>query len=261
MQPLFNMPESISEIVTGYLWSQVAIGQSSAKVFCLQQPSHLTYYLKIAHKLPRRDLMEECRVLNWLSDKLPVPEVICFDEDDDRDYLLVSEIPGVDVASLTGDTHKVDLVKLLARGLRTIHEIPIESCPFNRTLDVDMKIAEFNVKYSLLEDGDFDDFRQGIPAKALYDELVNRRPESEDLVFTHGDYCLPNIIILGIDISGFVDLHRAGIADRYKDIASAIRSINSNLGSGLESYFFNEYGIPNPENEKIEYYILLDEFF
>ncbi len=261
MQPHTNIPESISGMLTGYHWSEVSIGQSSAKVFRLQRPGGLTYYLKIAHKLPQRDLLDESEALKWLSDKLPVPEVICFDGDDDRDYLLISGLPGTDAAELTGDIPKVNLVKLLARGLRVIHQIPIENCPFDRTLDVDLKIAEFNVKNGLVDDGDFDDSRQGISAEVLYDELVRKRPESEDLVFTHGDYCLPNIVILGTYISGFVDLHRAGIADRYKDIALAIRSINSNLGPDLESYFFSEYGILNPDKEKIEYYMLLDEFF
>lgn len=261
MQPPVNIPESISEMVTGYLWSEVSIGKSSAKVFCLQQPRRLTYFLKIAHKLPGRDLLDEREVLNWLSDKLPVPEVICFDEDDDRDYLLISGLPGTDAGALTGDVDKAGLVKLFARGLRQIHQIPVENCPFDRTLDVDLKIAEFNVKNDLVEDGDFDDSRQGISAEALYDKLVRKRPESEDLVFTHGDYCPPNIIILGADISGFIDLHRAGIADRYKDLALAVRNIKRYSGPDLEPYFFSEYGILNPDGEKIEYYRLLDEFF
>ncbi|MEE8418808.1 MAG: aminoglycoside 3'-phosphotransferase, partial [Dehalococcoidales bacterium] len=182
MQPQVKIPESISEMITGYLWIEVSIGKSSAKVFCLQKPGRPDYFLKIAHKLPRRDLLEEREVLKWLSDKLPVPEVICFDEDDDRDYLLISGIPGTDAASLSGNMDRAGLVKLLARGLRRIHQIPVENCPFDRTLEVDLKIAEFNVKNDLVEDGDFDDSRQGISAEALYDELVRKRPESEDLV-------------------------------------------------------------------------------
>ena len=261
MQPFFGLPESLTRIISGYTSKQVTIGESSAEVFCLKRDQRATYYLKIAHKLPRRDLLEENDVLGWLRNRLPVPEVISFGEGSDHDYLLISEIPGTDAASLPSTFDKAGLVKLLARGLRMIHSIAIDNCPFDRSLKVDMKIAEYNVKNSLLEDGDFDDARLGLSAKALYEVLVLKKPKNEDLVFTHGDYCLPNIIIGGDGISGFIDLHRAGIADRYKDLAVAIRSVNRNLGPGLETIFFNEYGIPHPDNKKIEYYQLLDEFF
>jgi aminoglycoside phosphotransferase len=67
----------------------------------------------------------------------------------------------------------------------------------------------------------------------LYRELLDKRPDTEDLVFTHGDYCLPNILIDKWDIGGFIDWGRGGISD------------------GLESI----------DCSKIEYYRLLDEFF
>ena len=261
MRSFTNLPESLSQMITSYVWNQITAGKSPAQVYCLKRNHHPTYYLKIAHKLPRRDLLQENNVLRWLRNKLPVPEVICFAEDDNRDYLLLSEIPGANAASLTDGVDKADLVKLIAQGLRMIHGTSIDGCPFDRSLTVEIKIAEDNVKNSLLDDGDFDDARLGLSAKTLYEELILNKPKKEDLVFTHGDYCLPNIIILGNSISGFVDLHRAGVSDRYKDIALAVRSINSNLGSGFEPDFLNEYGLPEPDSEKIEYYMLLDEFF
>ena len=42
------------------------------------------------------------------------------------------------------------------------------------------------------------------------DDLLRKRHDEEDLVFTHGDYCLPNVIIDGEEVAGFVDWGRAG---------------------------------------------------
>jgi aminoglycoside phosphotransferase len=60
-------------------------------------------------------------------------------------------------------------------------------------------------------------------------ELMETRPGHEDLVFTHGDYCLPNIILKDGKLSGFVDIGRARLADRYQDLGIAFRSLEYNL--------------------------------
>ena len=196
-----------------------------------------------------------------MSGKLPVATVILFDEDDKNDYLLISGIPGADAANLVGSIENAEFVILLAKGLRMIHRVSVDDCPFERSLDKVIAIAEFNVKHKLVHEWDFADIRRGKTAEELYQELLLLEPADEDMVFTHGDYCLPNIMIHQQKIAGFIDLHRAGIADRYQDIAIAIRSIRSNVGSGHEQTFFQEYGISEPDIHKIEYYMLLDEFF
>ncbi len=94
------------------------------------------------------------------------------------------------------------------------------------------------------------------------DKLIQCKPNSEDIVFTHGDYCLPNIIIDNEGNIGFIDLGRSGNADKYQDIALAIRSIKYNLQNDKwVRLFVNTYGIETIDNNKLEYYILLDEFF
>jgi aminoglycoside phosphotransferase len=256
-----ELPESFRNLVTGYAWNQVMIGESSSKTYRLRRQHYPMMYLKITPKQPGRELLAEKNVLSWLSGMLPVTKILAFAEDDNNDYLLTSEIPGSDAASLSDSIDKSELVKLLAQGLRLIHEVPVSNCPFNRSLDKAIEIAGFNMKHNLVHESDFDGIRRGKTAAEIYQELFLLKPRDEDLVFTHGDYCLPNIIIKNKEISGFIDLSRAGIADRYQDIALAIRSIRSNLGLNLEQQFFNEYGIVTPDHRKIEYYQLLDEFF
>lgn len=84
----------------------------------------------------------------------------------------------------------------------------------------------------------------------------------EDLVFTHGDYCFPNIICKDAHISGIVDLGRAGIADRYQDIALFLRSFSSNMGKPDIQTFLDHYGlIERFDEKKASFYRKLDEFF
>jgi aminoglycoside phosphotransferase len=256
-----KLPQSFSDFMTGYTWNEMTIGKSSAKTYRLQRRRRPTIFLKVDQKRPRRELLEEKKVLEWLSGKLPVATVLLFDEDDNNDYLLISGIPGVDAANTVGSMENAELVSLLAKGLRMVHRVPVDDCLFERNLDRMIEIAGFNVKHKLVHEWDFADIRRGKTAAELYEKLLHLRPADEDLVFTHGDYCLPNIIIHQQEIGGFIDLHRAGIADRYQDIALAIRSIGYNIGPGYEQTFFEEYGVTKPDIGKIEYYMLLDEFF
>ena len=94
---------------------------------------------------------------------------------------------------------------------------------------------------------------------------ANKPPE--DVCFTHGDYCLPNIYIDGEAVTGFVDVGRGGIADKWQDIALCVRSLGYNLGSMGNSekdkyigLLFSRLGI-EPDWNKTKYYILLDELF
>lgn len=72
--------------------------------------------------------------------------------------------------------------------------------------------------------------------------LLAVRPAEEDLVFTHGDPSLPNVILEASEltgfVTGFVDVGRAGVGDRYRDLALAARSLAYNWGEAWVPLFF-----------------------
>ena len=110
------------------------------------------------------------------------------------------------------------------------------------------------------EEEDFDEERQGRTAEDLFQELIAAKPTDEDFTFTHGDYCVPNVILENGNLSGFVDWESAGVADRYQDIALLTRSVWYNFGEDWEESMFEIYDI-EPDWKKIDFYKLLDEFF
>ena len=103
----------------------------------------------------------------------------------------------------------------------------------------------------------------------LYDYLDQNRPK-EDFVFSHGDFCLPNVFVTGSEITGFIDWGNGGIADRWQDVALCARSLKRNcMEYGIcgeakyqvyERFLFSELGL-EPCEEKMRYYVLLDELF
>ena len=153
-------------------------------------------------------------------------------------------------------------------------ETDASDCPCSvSSLTNRLMAAEYNVAHGLvdIENTEPETFGEGgfkNPGELL-GWLKNNRPP-EDIVLTHGDYCLPNIFAKGDRISGFIDLGKAGSADRWQDIAIAIRSLDHNFDGRYSNgkpifdfkprMFLDALGVEMNE-EKYRYYYLLDELF
>ena len=87
-------------------------------------------------------------------------------------------------------------------------------------------------------------------------------------MLTHGDFCLPNIFLKEWDFSGFLDLGRSGAGDKWTDIAILWRTLRDNFGGhygeAVEGFhpdeLFEVLGMEKDE-EKLHYYLLMDELF
>jgi kanamycin kinase len=145
---------------------------------------------------------------------------------------------------------------------RALHALPLAGCPFDRRLAV-------TVPEALSADVDLEDLdaeRQGRTRDELVAALVATRPRHEDLVVCHGDLCVPNVLFTADtgEVSGVIDAGRLGVADRWVDLAIATRSLTSDLnpqyGSWAADRYLKRYGV-EPDQTKMEFYRLLDEFF
>jgi aminoglycoside phosphotransferase len=71
-------------------------------------------------------------------------------------------------------------------------------------------------------------------------------------VLTHGDFCLPNVLVHGGKLSAVVDVGRAGLASPEDDLAAGLWSLQYNYGDGLARDFLNAYGWPPMGDAAIE---------
>jgi len=254
------VPPNLVSRIAGYSWEQITIGHSEAMTFLLKGKAD-NLYLKIQSNDSIENLYYEKEKMAWLRGKLSVPEVLFYGKNEANEYLLVSELKGKNASDKSYEGDLPLLMQLLGSGLKTLHNVNIENCPFNQRLEVKLKEAKKRVENGLVDEDDFDENRKGLKAKELYKNLIATQPKNEELVFTHGDFCLPNIIINRGKISGFIDLGRAGVADRYQDLALALRSISSNFGREYIPFFLKAYGLKELDETKVDFYQLLDELF
>jgi len=260
-----NLPESIAAWIAGLPYRCDDVGESGSTILLYD-----TMALKV-EKISRSSAHERA-LLAWLEGKLPVPGIIEAEKRDGMSFLLMSRLPGEMACSENSLRNPEDLVRALAKGLKMLWEVDVSGCPCTNGLSEKLAQARYHIANNLeMDDFNEDTFGPGgfrdVPG--LYDFLERNRPK-EDLVFSHGDYCLPNVFISGGEVTGFLDWGNGGVADRWQDIALCVRSLRYNdmeyAGYSEAEYqrhkklLFQELGM-EPDEEKIRYYILLDELF
>jgi aminoglycoside 3'-phosphotransferase II len=257
-----DLPSSLQSRLTGYRSQKDAQGRSSANVLLLEHDSEPPVVLKIEPASPVGELAGEAARLEWLGRQgLPCPKIVAFESEPERSLLIMSRLPGADLASSVGELPPQRIVEILANALKRMHAIDPAACPFDHRLDIRIEDARARVEAGEVDEEDFDDERMGRTAESLLEDLYRLKPASEELVVTHGDACLPNFTAGKGAFTGFIDCGRLGLADRHQDLALACWSIRHNLGEEWVRPFLAAYGGVPVEEGKLRYYRLLDEFF
>ncbi|MEO1286642.1 MAG: APH(3') family aminoglycoside O-phosphotransferase [Chloroflexota bacterium] len=248
-----NLPAALRDIVDSSEVTPITVGHSADAVYRLQGDE--TYYLKIGVSL-----RDECERLQWLEGKLPVPKLVHFEINDGKHYLLTTAVHG-QMLFETGLPIK-QCLDIYAEAAHMWHQLPIGNCPFQWRIPQQIDDARHRLNNEQINPDKFDVCYYGKSALELFADLLNAMPdEEEDLAITHGDFCLPNVLIdpETHTITGFVDVGQMGISDRHLDLVLASRSIAYNFGSKYIPYFYEQYGIAeNPA--KRHFYCILNEF-
>lgn len=259
------LPEPIRNAIGNRQYRMDNIGMSDSQVLIFDD-----MVLKIQQN--SIEAATERTMMQWMRDKLPIPRIICHETMHDRSFLLMSRVSGKMSCDLSLINEPGKLIDVLSEGLKMLWSVDVSKCPCDASLDHQLAAAEYNVRNGLvdLENVEPDTFgEKGFKdSEDLLAWLKAHRP-TEEPVLSHGDYCLPNVFADDTGFCGLIDLGRAGVADRYRDIAICYRSLTSNLRGSYGGHppidydaeeLFRKLGI-QPDWEKIRYHILLDELF
>lgn len=262
-----NLPRKLEARLAGYSLAQVGLGESGAAVWRCTTEGSPSLYLKTASLAASLHLDHEAARLRWMKQReLRVPVVSAYTRSGAAEYLLLEELPGVPASDAVWTSRVPELVTALGTGLAHLHRASTAGCPFDQRIARQVEEARLRLASGAVREDDFDEIRAGRRATDLFTELISSVPHGEDLVLGHGDFCLPNVILRDaprghVEVAGFVDCGRAGVADRHQDLALAVRSILRNIGPGWVQPFLDAYGMPIPRPEMLSFFTLLDEFF
>ena len=217
-------------------------------------------------------VQKQVEMMQWLEGKVPVPQVLAYEVENEKSYLLMSKIDGVMSCDTYYMEHPEILLEALASGLKMLWSVDVSECPRVRDVDAVLREARVRVENHLVDgdDAEPETFGEGgfESPEYLLEWLESHRPSFEP-VLSPGDFCLPNVFLKDGQIAGFIDLGKTGVGDKWNDIALCYRSLRHNFAGayGGEVYedfeadmLFEKIGI-EPDWEKIKFYLLLDELF
>ena len=263
------LSETIRRLLADETYETGKIGMSGSQVLLFEDK-----VLKIQDDNDEAE--NEYRMMSYLSGRLPVPGIYSYEKENGKTYLLMGRCEG---RMACHDVYMRDPAlqcRLLANGLKKLWSVDISRCPCDQRLSHKLIQARYNVESNLVdldnvEPSTFGEKGFRDPA-ALLQWLFDNIPQQEP-VLSHGDYCLPNLFGDGDQVTGYIDLGKTGIADKWCDIALCYRSLSHNHSGKYNADYrrdkdsrpddlllFRELGI-EPDWEKINYYILLDELF
>lgn len=266
MRKLDENPLELKEIINEFEVVEEINGRIDDKIIKLSNNEEKIFFLKISETVnAQKEMYNEYKLLNWLfSTELIIPKVLFYQNSGNRSYMLLSTVPGTGAHEIGNHLNKEEIIKLSAEALRAVHKIDGTSIPreYQDCLEVELQNIALDVKNDMIDVMAFKNVNEDRSPDNVLEYLLEKRSIFNTDVFTHGDYCLPNILIDGVDRVGYVDWSQAGIGDIYRDIASMIKSIRRNFGESYSELFFKYYGIAEDvvDMEKINYYDLIDQF-
>jgi aminoglycoside phosphotransferase len=196
------------------------------------------------------ELEKEARVLTALAPYHPgAPSFLARH----GDHFLLTYLDGVNLAVTVADGEDAAARRRLAaehgRFLRRLHSwTPDLPCPADWLADAVRQCAERVARGEVSGLVKAHSAHAGRDIAEVLDCLRREQPKyTTELVFGHGDWCLPNSLVQGDSVTGAVDWSWGGYADYRFDLATGLWSLRYNLGDdpALDEYlaaFLDGYG-------------------
>ncbi|MCG8920593.1 APH(3'') family aminoglycoside O-phosphotransferase [Actinokineospora sp. PR83] len=252
--------------VGGGDWSPVTAGESGAAVF---RSADATRYAKCVPAAGAADLAAERDRTAWLGGQgVPGPRVLDWQAGAAGACLVTSAVPGTPADQVSAEDLRVAWGHI-ADAVRRLHGVPVSRCPFSRSLNTVVAVARDVVARDAVNPEFLPVEQQDTPTAELLDRLTRQVPrrreqEAADTVVCHGDLCLPNIVLdpRTLDVSGFLDLGRLGLADRHADLALLLANARETWadeehGQVQDRAFAERYGTA-VDPDRLRFYLHLD---
>lgn len=248
-------PSVYAEILRAPAWDSSCSPQ--ARVIYLEKDGGL--FLKSS---PAGTLAREAAMTRFFHGHGLSAEVLDFRTEGARDWLLTRRIPGEDATHADVLADPAHLCRVMAEVQQILREIPPQGCPVSdhtarylRTVEENCRRGEYDLSYYSEDYGD-------ITADEAYRIVTDGASALRSCDVLHGDFCLPNIMLLDGKFSGIIDVGSGGIGDRRVDLWWGAWTLRFNLKTDAwREYFLDACGGLTGEDREVFRLIAAAECF
>jgi aminoglycoside phosphotransferase len=225
---------------------------------------HGEVFVKTGSGFERLELKREYENINALTGYLPLAEIISFTDDSHCATMITRKIDGKPMHECWRDMGRPQLVEILSDVLRTLWLVK-PNVIVNLTPALAQELADIGglIKQRQINEEDFAQRSGGTSVTTAW-ELVNRTAKLQDNAYlSHGDLCLPNIIVTPQHTWALIDWGKGGKGDRYRDLAALKGSLERNVDTTIFNEVLAAINIHQQDLdfEKIDFYKLMDIFW
>ena len=178
------------------------------------------------------------------------PEVLEYTQCDGYDWLLTRRVHGEDCTHGIYLDDPKRLSALLGESLRALHAIDPSGCPVRDRVSVYLRTAHENYESGSYDTSHFPDSFGYRSAEEAYAVLRDGEGALRSDTLIHGDFCLPNVMLDGWRLSGYIDLGAGGIGDRHIDLFWGCWTLGFNLHTdAYRDRFLDAYGRDGVDTE------------
>lgn len=259
---LVKFPEVITRFIGKATLIPDEVGESPCQVYSFIQGND-RFFLKMSPLIYAQttfSVLREARLVEWVSTYLNVPDLVLVAQSTEGEFMITRRVPGEPLYRRID--MKQPVVHLFGEALRQLRAVPIDNCPFNAGAALRLRELAYLIRNDLCaEEYDLNQW-PGLGLHTPQDLLAHLQATipAEELTFAHGDLGDSNIFVTADDELYFIDLGRAGLADRWMDVAFIHRNLRVEVSAEAAADFLNTLDEAD-KPAKRAFYEQLDELF
>ena len=260
----FAIPSRLLNMLSQATWIPVPLGGSNMEMYEIHMArGSQTFLLKIAiTEEAMKELIYESDILTIIEPYDIGPKLYYMDVEEDMALSVREFVKGMPIMECSLDMKVIG--SKVAHLLRYLHQLEVHNVVIH-TLEERIAMAEDRVRHGLVAAEDFEAIYLGMSPEDLWKQFENMPINVDKEVLTHGDFTFANMICSENGTVKLIDWGRTTLGDAYIDLGLMIRDLkeieNEQEQKDFLGAFQADYELDHLDQEKIDYFVCMDEFF